>query len=157
MPRNTDLNGPLSGVTARCGFSAYAEGASIRCGFSVDAEGTGVIVCGRHGNSAEYTIASSSSHDPEIIVCVFFQIGTAVFFDHCAAGCSLCRCGLVPVPCPFRIRGQKDVVSTASVDDLPGELFLKTGRRGTDIFLSMIFRGRGNICDVGPGAILPAR
>lgn len=143
MHRDTDLKKPLSGETPWCGFSVHAEGACV-------------IVGSRHGNGAEYAIAFSSCHNSKIIVGVFFQAGTAVCFDHCAVGSGLCRCGLVPVPFSFGVCCQKDVVSAASVDDFPGDLLLKIIRSAADIFPGIIFRRRGNKCDVGPWTILSA-
>ena len=68
---------------------------------------------------AEDTVAFPSGDNSHIIVLILFQLAASVFPDFGGSGGRLCVSGEVPAPFAGRVGRQEDIVSIATVDDVP--------------------------------------
>lgn len=101
---------------------------------SVDIESVGIVAFSGFGNCAEDSLEFSPCDDSYVIVLIFLEVAASVFLDCSGCRSRLCVCGKIPVPFSGRVGCHKDIISVASVNDVPIELYIfAAGHFSTDI------------------------
>ena len=91
---------------------------------SVDIEHVGIVACTGFGNLAENSFISSPCDDSYIIVLIFLEVAAIVFLDYSGCSSRFSACRKIIDPTSGRIGCHKDIVSAASVNDIPAELYI---------------------------------
>ena len=133
-------------------FSPYRSRTDIKARKSLfNDERPNIGITCRHGHSAEYTITLTSCDNSYVITGIFLEIRAPELGDGSTGRVCFCGSGLVPVPGSVGICCEEDIVTVASVDDVPVDVHLQGGS-GTRVFGREFGRRRGDVFHIGPRA-----
>ena len=134
-------------------FSPYRSRTDIKARKSLfNDERPNIGITCRHGHSAEYTITLTSCDNSYVITGILLEIRAPELGDGSTGRVCFCGSGLVPVPGSVGICCEEDIVTVASVDDVPVDVHLQGGS-GTRVFGREFGRRRGDVFHVGPYAV----
>ena len=94
-------------------------------------------------------VAFQPCQNPEIVVCVFFELALLILLDLAGSGSGFLGGVLIPAPAAVRVCGQQDIISAAAGNPVPFDLDIGTAREPA----AQIAGPGDDIYVVGPGAV----